>query len=199
VYSRVFLDLRRYNRVTPDGQLNLRVVLGGWLDGNELPLQRRLSVGGHGTLPGYDFRRVEDETDYWQCSAPTDALGAPPPPRYPPGVPAQCERIALAQLEYRGEIRIDPFGILDEERDQRRRGWGRGAEWVVFADAGRGWLVGSRTGRLQYPSNVVPHLGTFRSDVGVGLRLDDLGLYVAKSISDMDRPLNFFIRLRPRF
>jgi hypothetical protein len=45
-YDRVFLDVRRYNRVSAEGQLNLRVVAGGWLSGDELPLQRRFSLVG---------------------------------------------------------------------------------------------------------------------------------------------------------
>lgn len=196
VYDRVLVDVRRYNRISPDGQLNLRLVLGGWLSGDELPLQRRLSLGGAGTLPGYDFRRLLPGTDYLTCAGSAVAGGEPP---YPPGVPAQCERIALAQVEYRGEIRIDPFGVFDEERERRRFGWGRGAEWVVFADAGRGWLVGDRMADLQYPKHALPPVGTFRADVGLGLRLDDLGIYVSKSVTDSDAPLNFFVRLQPRF
>lgn len=196
VYDRVLLDMRRYNRISPDGQLNLRLVLGAWLSGDDLPLQRRFSVGGTGTLPGYDFRRLLPGTDYLTCAGTAAAGGEPP---YPPGVPAQCERIALAQVEYRGEIRIDPFGVFDEEREHRRFGWGRGAEWVVFADAGRGWLVGSREADIQYPKNRMPPLGTFRANVGLGLRLDDLGIYLSKAVTDSDAPLNFFVRLQPRF
>lgn len=195
-WGRVFVDVRRYNRVSPEGQLNWRVVAGGWLHGDELPLQRRLSVGGFGTLPGYDFRRLLPGPDYLTCSG-TGVPGEPPP--YPPGVPAQCERMMLAQVEYRGEIRIDPFGFLRGERQARRFGWGGRSEWVVFADAGRGWLVGPRTGTLRYEKGSVPAFSTFRADVGVGLRFDDLGVYVAKSLSDRDAPANLFIRLKPRF
>jgi hypothetical protein len=197
-YDRAFVDLRRYNRVSPEGQLNLRLVLGGWLSGDELPLQRRFSVGGPGTLPGYDFRRIDGSTDHWQCSGPI-TNGFNVLPLYPAGVPAQCERVALAQIEYRGEIHIDPLGVLNEERHRRRRGWGRVAEWVVFADAGRGWLVGPRAGELQYAKGELPPIGTFRTDVGIGIRLDDVGLYLAKSVSDPETPMNFFVRLRPRF
>ena len=39
----------------------------------------------------------------------------------------------------------------------------------------------------------------FRADVGMGIRLDDLGLYVAKSVTDPRTPVNFFARLQPRF
>jgi hypothetical protein len=45
----------------------------------------------------------------------------------------------------------------------------------------------------------MPPLGTFRADVGVGLRLDDLGIYIAKAVTDSDAPPNLFVRLRPRF
>jgi hypothetical protein len=197
-YDRIFVDVRRYNRLSPDGQLNVRFVAAGWLSGDDLPLQRRFSVGGPGTLPGFDFRRIDGATDYWHCSGPlSNAVSVGP--LYPSGVPAQCDRIALGQVEYRSDIHIDPFGILNTERDRRRRGWGRKAQWVVFADAGRGWLVGPRIADMQYAKGTLPAIGSFRTDMGLGVRLDDIGLYVAKALSDRDTPLNFFVRLRPRF
>ena len=107
--------------------------------------------------------------------------------------------MALAQVEFRGDLNLDPFGILNEDREWRRRGWGRGAKWVVFADAGRGWLVGPSDGRRFYGSTTLPQLSTFQTDIGAGLLLDDFGLYVAKSLSQAGAPVNFFIRLRPRF
>ncbi|HEY0997560.1 MAG TPA: polymer-forming cytoskeletal protein, partial [Gemmatimonadaceae bacterium] len=55
-YTRGFMDARRYNRLGPGAQLNFRLVLGGWMSGDELPLERRLSVDGPGALPGYGFR-----------------------------------------------------------------------------------------------------------------------------------------------
>jgi hypothetical protein len=81
-YARAFLDLRRYNRMSPEAQLNLRVVAGGWLNGDELPLQRRFSVGGPGAIDGYPFRRTGDGDDVRQCS---DGVNIPL------GVPAQCD------------------------------------------------------------------------------------------------------------
>ena len=191
-YDRIFVDLRRYNRVSPEGQLNMRLVVGGWLSGDDVPLQRRFSVGGPGTLPGYDFRRTSGGSDPSQCST---AFGL----TTVGGQPAECSRVALAQVEYRGDIRIDPFGLLMGERSRRRLGWGRSAEWVAFVDAGRGWLVGPRRGKSTYPNNRLPPLGTFRTDIGVGLKLDDLGIYVAKGVSEHGGPLNLFVRLKPRF
>ena len=197
-FDRVLLDVRRYNRISAEGQINFRLVAGGWLSGDDLPLQRRYSLGSVGTLPGYDFRQVLPGTDFLTCAG-SRADGAPGGPRVPEGVPAQCERFALGQVEYRGEIGSSLFGLLDEERRRRRFGWGRSAEWVVFADVGRGWLVGPRAGELQYGPGTVPSLRTFRADIGLGLRLDDLGLYIAKSVTDPRTPINFFARLQPRF
>ncbi|MCC6774999.1 MAG: BamA/TamA family outer membrane protein, partial [Gemmatimonadaceae bacterium] len=193
-YDRLFLDVRRYNRPSPSTQLNLRLVAGGWLSGDDLPMQRRFSVGGPATLGGYDFRRPAGRPDVWQCSTPPLQDAA-----YPIGTPAHCERFAVAQVEYRGVVNIDPFGMLDEERERRRAGWGRGTQWVVFADAGRGWLVGEPDGALSYGKRSIPRLGTFRTDVGVGLVLDNIGVYAAKSLSDRGSPINVFVRLRPRF
>ncbi|HEY1952252.1 MAG TPA: hypothetical protein VGG76_05555, partial [Gemmatimonadaceae bacterium] len=47
-YGRGLVDLRRYNRLSPTTWFNARLVLGGWLHGDELPLERRFSVGGIG-------------------------------------------------------------------------------------------------------------------------------------------------------
>jgi hypothetical protein len=202
-YGRGFLDLRRYNRVSPNGQVNARVVLGGWLHGDPLPLQRRFSVSGPGTLPGFDFRRTFDGDDVGQCSVPT-AGGS-----QPPGAPAQCERMALAQLEYRGDLHLSLFGSDsdDEDRPWRRYGWRTDAAWVAFVDAGRGWLVGERQRDLVYPRDAMPRLGTFRTDIGLGLDFGGggdndfggLGIYVAKSVSEARQPANFFVRVRRRF
>ncbi len=195
-YDRVFVDLRRYNRVAPGAQLNVRVAAGGWLSGDELPLQRRFSLGGPGTLPGYDFRQVvlKDGTDRLLCSDYSGTTGVTPV-----GSPGECERMVLAQVEFRGDLNLDPFGILDDDRNWRRRGWGRGAQWVVFADAGRGWLVGEPDGGRTFARDAMPRLSTFQADVGFGLVLDDLGLYLAKPLHQPDAPVNFMIRLRPRF
>ena len=190
-YGRGFVDVRRYNRVSPKRQINARIVLGGWLNGDRLPLERRFSVGGIGTLPGFDFRRVGIGTDVGQCAADGDTRT---------GRPAQCDRVALTQVEYRHELPSELFDVFN------RNGFHvRGAVFrvkptaVVFADAGRGWLVGDRTGRLQYPSASLPGFDTFRTDVGAGLDLGIIGIYVAKAVSSSKEPANFFVRIRDRF
>ncbi|HEX6573758.1 MAG TPA: BamA/TamA family outer membrane protein [Gemmatimonadaceae bacterium] len=190
-YGRAFIDLRRYNRISPRRQLNARLVLGGWIHGDELPLERRFSVGGIGTLPGFDYKRVGIGTDVGQCSA-DDAQS--------PGRPAQCERVALAQLEYRHELVSELFDIFNRNGIKVR-----GAPFrvkpnaVAFVDAGRGWLVGPRQGSLSYPSGSLPDFDTFRTDVGLGLDLGIAGLYVAKAVSEAKEPANFFVRIRGRF
>jgi outer membrane protein assembly factor BamA len=198
-WDRLLLDIRSYNRISPDANFNLRLVAGGWLSGDELPLQRRFGLGGPATLPGYDFRRLQDRfggsaTDVLTCSNYTVQNGG-----LPVGTPGECERFAMAQVELRGDMGVDLFGILDGDRDWRRNGWGRGAQWVLFADAGRGWLVGTPDDTRTFSQSALPPLKSFKTDVGVGLQLDELGLYLAKSLSDRGAPVNFFVRLRPRF
>jgi hypothetical protein len=191
-YGRVLVDLRRYNRLSPTTWINGRLVLGGWLHGDQLPLERRFSAGGIGTIPGFDFRKFQPgAVDVSQCS---DG-GAPPP-----GNPAQCERVALAQLEYRNELHSSFFDFLNS-RPIRLRGIGFTVQptAVAFVDAGRGWLVGPPSGTLQYSSRSFPRFGTFRTDVGLGLDLGIFGVYVAKAVSSAKEPANVFLRVRRRF
>lgn len=190
-YGRVFLDLRRYNRISPRRQLNARFVFGGWLHGDDLPVQRRFSAGGFGTLPGFDFRSIQSDTDVGQCSPPGGPL---------PGSPAECERVILTQLEYRHELVSELIDIFNRNGIRVR-----GASFrvkpaaVAFVDAGRGWLVGNRIGDLQYSSGSLPGFDTWRTDVGLGLDLGIAGMYVAKAVSEPEEQANFFIRIRGRF
>jgi hypothetical protein len=187
-YTRGFLDLRRYNRLGPNDQLNLRVVLGGWMGGDELPLERRLSVDGPGAIPGYDFRSVITP------NVSTCTYGSDPAP----GQPAECERIALAQVEYRGDLRFDFTGRWPDWPRNYHSEHGDVA-YVVFADAGRGWLVGSAPNGEAYSASTIPPLSTFRTDIGFGLDVGGIGIYAAKSLSTPAQKLNFFFRLRHRF
>jgi outer membrane protein assembly factor BamA len=187
-YTRGFLDARRYNRISPQSQLNLRLVLGGWLGGDALPLQRRFSLGGAGTLPGYDFRDAPSGRDVLTCSDGVDI----------PGSPAQCERMALLQAEYRGNLRFHFFGGAGAG------GWNwsfyHPLQWVVFADAGRGWLVHERAGDgTLRRTPAFPSLDSFKTDIGIGLDAEVLGIFIAKSLTDAGNSINFSLRLRHRF
>ena len=192
-YGRAFFDVRKYNRISPKTQLNARLVLGGWLHGDPLPLERRFSIGGPGTLPGFDYRRIGIGTDVGQCAEDDGAASLP-------GRPAMCERVALAQLEYRNELHSDLIDMFNRNGIRVR-----GTEFTVrpsvvaFVDAGRGWLVGTRSGELRYPSGALPPFDTYRTDVGLGLDLCVFGIYVAKAVSTPKEPANFFIRIHNRF
>lgn len=197
-YNRVFLDFRRYNRIGPNAQINFRVVTGGWAGQDPLPLQRRMSIpGGAGTVPGFDFRRTRAGTaDVGTCNT----SGTTPLP----GSPALCDRIALVQAEYKGDLHIDLFGWDDYDGN-----WGfdidHDPNWVVFVDAGRGWLLGNPAeqpatdARIYTPYGALPNLSTFRTDIGVGLEFQGFGMFIAKAVSEQREPLNFFIRLNQRF
>jgi len=184
-YTRGFLDVRRYNRLAPNAALNLRGVLGGWMGGAPLPLERRLSIGGPGSLPGFDFRSAL-RPDVGTCS--TDITAA--------GRPAQCERIALAQLEYRQDMRLSVSNGKDGARQTRFRIDGA---WVFFADAGRGWLVNAPGHPLNLDRQALPPLSTYRTDIGAGVDFTYIGLYVAKALSAPQEPMNVLVRLRHRF
>ena len=184
-YQSGFIDARRYNRLAPTSSLNLRFVLGGWLSGDALPLERRLSIDGPGTIPGFDFR-VTGGTDAGTC-----ATGVPLP-----GRPAQCDRVSLAQLEYRSDIRLS---FTDGGARARRNRFRADGEWVFFADAGRGWLVNSPGSPLNYGRTELPPLSTYRTDIGGGLDFDQFGIYLAKALSVPKEPLNIFLRVRHRF
>ena len=191
-YGRALLDLRRYNRLSPTTWINGRLVLGGWLHGDELPLERRFSVGGIGTVPGFDFRKYYPGTiDASECS--NGGI-------VPAGNPAQCDRVALAQIEYRNELHSSLLDFLNA-RPIRLRGIGFTVRptAVAFVDAGRGWLVGPSLETLRYSSHSFPRFGTFRTDVGLGLDLGIFGVYVAKAVSSSKEPANVFLRVRRRF
>jgi hypothetical protein len=184
-YQRSFVDVRRYNRLAPNQALNLRVVFGGWLSGDPLPLERRLSIDGPGTVPGFDFR-TKGDIDVGTCASSAA----------PPGTPAQCERIALGQLEYRSDLRLSVSQGSGESRRTRFRADGA---WVFFADAGRGWLVNAPGNPLNYERSDLPPLSTYRTDLGLGLDFDLFGIYLAKALSVPTEPLNLSVRVRHRF
>jgi len=200
-YSRGFLDIRRYNRVSPEAQLNLRALIGGWLSGDPLPIERRVSVDGPGAMPGYGFRSDRSGADLGTCNT---------GPAFP-GQPALCDRIALLQAEYRGDLHFDFHPDWESHDDADVRGRSGAAPrarahhfhsdgtWVVFADAGRGWLVGAPDGTLTYESGRIPSFNTFRSDLGAGLDFGGVGFYLAKAMSSSSEPLRAFVRLRHRF
>jgi hypothetical protein len=187
-YTRGFFDLRRYNRLGPSAQLNIRMVLGGWIDGDPLPLQRRLSVDGPGALPGFDFRSARAGPDVGACN-----VGVIAPAR-----PALCDRIALGQIEFRRDLKLDITSLWEDWPRHYRSARGDVA-WVLFMDAGRGWIVDRPRDDLNFGSGEIPPLSSFRTDIGTGFDFGGIGIYGAKAISASTEPMNFFVRLRHRF
>jgi hypothetical protein len=187
-YTRGFIDARRYNRLSPGTQLNLRIVAGGWMGGDHLPLQRRLSMGGPGALDGYDFRRNwYDAEDVYTCGGIADWSGRP----------TLCQRAAIAQVEIRQALDFDWY-----EWD-RGRWWQPGGDvtpsWVVYAEAGRGWPDPYSTG-LDLDSDAgMPPFSSFRTTVGIGIDFGSLGLYLAKAAGNSKESANVIVRLGRRF
>lgn len=185
-YWRLWLDGRRYTRLTAGTRMNLRVLAGGWLGGDPLPIQRRLSLGGADPFPGYGFR-------YRTCGAGLidSALAA--------SHVALCDRVLLLQAEFRGHVSLR--WVYDSERDRDGTSgllaaWVDGLDVVIFANAGDAWLVGDGPGR--YPPGRLPPLKGWLADLGVGLDWGGFGVYVAKSVSS-DEPLRAALRLAHRF
>jgi len=183
-YGRVFFDLRRYTRISPRSQINARVVFGGWVQGDALPLERTFSVGGPGTIPGYDFRKVRGDDNVQTCGIAGEI---------PAGIPAVCDRVALAQLEFRTDLASTPFEVSNA-RPMRLRaaGFTDRPVGVLFADVGRGWRAANGSPTGDWPS-------TYKADVGLGLDLGLFGVYVAKSVTDWPEAANVFLRVRRRF
>jgi len=180
-YGRVFFDFRRYNRISPRTQLNGRLVAGGWVSGDELPLERKLSVTGPGVLPGYGFRQSVGGTsaDVMQCTGP----GVVPAVN-----PVMCDRVVVGQLELRTQLASHPFDVFNVPALRFRSvGFTANPQGVVFVDVGRGWRT------------TTPWPTAYKSDIGGGLDLGLLGVYVAKAISDPSESLRFFVRINRRF
>lgn len=184
-FTNGLVDLRRYTRVVGQSQLNLRVVAGGSLSERPLPSQYQHVLGGIGTLPGYSPFHAD-------CGART-AAGGRADQRY--FASYGCDRFALAQVEYRGELSLD-FGFGDPDYDDDD--WwddvyiDMSPTWVVFMDAGRGWAYGGGPSEVRSTNTLV--------DAGLGFLIDDFGIYAALPLNgDVEQEPRFFIRLGRRF
>ncbi len=184
-FTRAFFDFRRYTRVSPSGRVNLRLLAGGWLGGDPLPLQRRLSTGGADPLAGYGFRHTACNRDI------TDAA-------FTGTLVAACDRVMLVQAEYRGHISLHWAYNSSRPEDEESKSLLalRGPDLVVLGDAGQAWLVGSGPGRL--PADRLPTPGSWLADLGMGVDWGGFGLYVAKAVT-AGEPLRFTLRLDHRF
>ena len=179
--DRLLLDLRRYSRLSPALRVNSRLRADGWVGGDRLPVQRRVSLGGTDLLPGYAFR----------------AFTCAPRGYVDPALTALCDRSITAQVEVRTRVGLN----LGYRTRDREGGPGRfigieEADLVFLTDAGKGWLAGD--GPEQVPVNRIPSLHEWKADVGVGVDAGQIGAYLAKGFSG-DEPVRFTVRLQRRF
>ena len=181
-FDRLTLDLRRYSRLTPGLRVNARLRADGWIGGDRMPIQRRVSLGGPDLLPGYGFRR-------FTCA---------PRGFSDPSDPALCDRSITAQVEVRTRLRLN-LGYRMREGDSGAPGRFIGleeADLVFLTDAGKAWLAGDGPG--QVTPNRIPSFREWKADVGVGLDAGEIGAYLAKSLTQGE-PVRFLVRLQRRF
>ena len=181
-FDRLLLDLRRYSRLTPALRVNTRLRADGWLAGDRLPIQRRVSLGGPDLLPGYGFR----------------AFTCAPRGFVDPSDPALCDRSIVAQVEVRTRLGLNLGYRL---RDREDAGAGRfigieEADLVILGDAGKAWIAGDGPGQVQ--SDRIPSLHEWKTDVGIGLDAGEIGAYLVKGLSE-GQPVRFIVRLQRRF
>jgi len=181
-FDRLTLDLRRYSRLTPGLRVNGRLRADGWVGGDPLPIQRRVSLGGPDLLPGYVFRD-------FTCAPPgfTDLSD-----------PALCDRSITAQVEVRTRLSLNlGYRLRGAESGAPGRFIGiEEADLVFLADAGQAWLAGDGPG--QVASNRIPSFHEWKKDVGIGLDAGQIGAYLAKSLSQGE-PVRLLVRLQRRF
>ena len=137
-------------------------------------------------MEGHDFRRANYDTDVFTCGG-----------LILPGRPALCDRIAVAQLELRQDFDVN-WVRTDRTDEWWRPGLNGRGQWVLFADAGRGWTVDGGAPEIRHDKGIPP-LRSFRTSVGVGVDFGELGFYLAKSTSTAKEPLNFLVRVGRRF
>ncbi|HEX9893718.1 MAG TPA: BamA/TamA family outer membrane protein [Gemmatimonadales bacterium] len=181
-FQRIGFDARKYARINAISRVNLRVAGGGWVGGDPLPVQRRLSLGGPDLLAGYGFRD--------QTCAPFGFTD--------PAQTALCDRMLTAQAELRFRFRL-PLRekLASQEWLVLERLFGRDyADIVLFGDMGKAWLTGDGPGRI--PNYKLPVLREFSYDAGIGLDIDGLALYVATPLGDRWDP-RLTLRIQRRF
>ncbi|HUF11611.1 MAG TPA: BamA/TamA family outer membrane protein [Longimicrobiales bacterium] len=179
-FSALTLDARRYLRLGPLTRVSLRAWAAGAVDGGPLPPQRQHTLGGEGTMPGFELFQFD-------CGARDAAisLGGAEPMFSHYG----CDRVVLGQASLERTLPfIQPLGrSLGLDFD-----FGHEPSLALFMDAGRAWIEdGARQGRLGGRSS-------FSFDAGLGLRLGRIGFYWAVPLTDEGGGANFFVRIGPR-
>ncbi len=180
--DRVWFDLRRYLRVNPGVRVGVRALGGGWVDGDPLPLQRRMALGGPDILPGYGFRSQT-------CA----------PPGYgDPAHAALCDRMIAFQAEVRTRAHLGLTAPAQHPwlAAAQRLFSIHDPDLVVLGNAGKAWITGEGPGRV--PNNRIPRFGEWQKDVGLGLDFGGLGVYLSQPLTK-GLPLRLTARLQERF
>ena len=179
-FTRVWLDLRRYLRVSHSSAVALRLVGGGRLGSSEIPAQREHAIGGAGSLPGYSMFQFD-------CGTHQDpAFG---------NVPGYgCQRFTLFQAEYRTALNF--HWHLDQDDRSQISGDIFSIDFnpavILLFDAGAAWDT---------DENYWDHLTkseNWVTDLGGGLAFGGLGFYLAYPLVGPGG-LNFIVRLTARF
>ena len=187
------VDARLYARVGGEGGLALRLVGGGSLDGRELAPQFQHAFGGPGGVAAFGLREAD-------CGAGGSSGFLPAGGQAPEFLTFYgCDRFGMLQAEYRGGFRFGWHdGWDDDDWDDDDSDWSYHQfdidiepNWVIFADAGRGWAYGENRPEAKDTKTI--------ADAGFGLMLGDLGIYWAVPITGDRRGANFFVRLGQRF
>ena len=184
--THLFLDLRRFNRVSFSSVLGLRLVLGGRAGGGSLPAQRQHVIGGAGTLPGYGQREFDCGARLAPSFGETPAYG--------------CERFALFQAEFRTGLdfrfrwddRYHGDRSLDEPSPRDLFSIDFEPTIVMFWDAGTAWNT-----RESYFDHLTD-TDNWSADIGGGVDLGGVGLYLAYPL-DGPGGLEAVVRLTERF
>jgi hypothetical protein len=178
-FTHLFLDLRRYNRVSRRSVLAFRLVGGGRLGDKPIPAQRQHMIGGTGSLPGYEM--MEFDCDVRSSGT----IGSEPG--------YGCQRFTLFQAEYRTGLNFryqwDHRQIPDISGDIFSVQFSPAI--VLFFNAGAAWNDEDWFDYLGDSDN-------WMTDVGAGLDLGGFGAYVAYPLAGSGE-VNFLVRLTARF
>lgn len=187
-YLHGFLDLRRYNRVGPTSSLGLRGLVAGSPGDEGLPPQLQHAAGGAGSVPGHSLFAVDCGARNVRTARNGGDAGSPAFPWY------GCDRLVFLQAEFRSLLPLDlprdtPLGNLLGLLELA-------PSWYLFADAARGWSASRDT---DIPLPFRGEHSSWRSDVGVGLGLGNVGMQVAFPLQGTGTRATFTLRISPRF
>lgn len=178
-FTAASVDVRRYARLGPSSRMAMRFLASGSLDGKPLPPQRQQTLGGEGTLPGY-------RAFGFDCGARRETVEVGRTRFFPF---YGCDRLILVQLEYQAGF---PLVRGLGRRLGFRGDLGESLGWTAFFDTGRAWTdLAATEGRSRGAE-------FFAADVGIGLRIERIGLYWGLPLSGRGQGFNFFVRIGPR-